>query len=304
MKQAKEYAKRVKRLFRNLTRKHGKPAAAGPTDPILQLIEGILAINTTVYKARSVLTKLLQQMVDLNELRVTPPMELAALIGSSVPMATQKSQWIVDALNDIRKRQEILDLGFLRDRGRREAREYLESLAGVDKSVAAYVVLCSLGGHAIPVDDFTLYVLRKNEIVDDSADGVTVQHFLERHVNAADARAFTELLGKYVAVKGARVPVEQLPELLNPPSPTPEPEPPPAKETTKKKAAEAKATKKTSSAACKSPKKASAAAKKVNRKTTTKAKKAAPKKTTRSTRKSAKKTATKKTKKSGKSSRR
>jgi len=301
MKQAKEYAKRVKRLFRNLTRKHGKPASAGPTDPILQLIEGILAINTTVYKARGVLTKLLQQMVDLNELRVTPPMELAALIGSGVPMAAQKSQWIVDALNDIRKRQEMLDLGFLRDRGRREAREYLESLTGVDKSVAAYVVLCSLGGHAIPVDDLTLFVLRKNEIVDDSADGVTVQHFLERHISAADARAFTELLGKYVVAKGARVPVEQLPELLNPPMPTPEPKPPPAKETTKKKAAE-----KTSPAAHKSPKKDSTATKKVKRQTK-KTKKAARKKTTRSTRKSAKKKTTrkpKKAKKSRKSSRR
>ena len=303
MKQAREYAKRVKKLFRSLIRKHGKPAAVEPTDPILQLIEGILAINTTVHKAQTVLTKLLQQMVDLNELRVTPAMELAALIGTGVPMAAQKSQWIVDALNDIRKRQEMLDLGFLKDRARREAREYIESLKGVDRSVAARVVQSSLGGHAIPVDDLTLYVLRKSEMVDDSADAEKVQRFLERQVTAADAPAFTELLGKYVSTKGGRIAVEELPDLLNPPPPAPAPKPEsaPVKETpTKQKPA--KAAKKTAAAASK-PTKISKATKPVKKKTTTKAKPAA-KKTTRSPRAASKKKAAKTAKKSRKSSRR
>jgi endonuclease III len=297
MKQAKEYTRRVKKLFRDLIRKHGKPATAEPSDPIQQLIEGILAINTTVHKAESAFNKLRQQMVDLNELRVTPAMELAAMIGTSVPMAPQKAYWIVDALNDIRKRQEILDLSFLKERGRREAREYLESLEGVDRSAAARVVLWSLGGHAIPVDDLTLYVLRKNEIVDESADAVTVQHFLERHISAADARAFTELLGKYVATKGARVSAEELPDLLNPPPPpTTEPEPPAKAKVPRGKTAEkAKSAKPRtkSTARTRSTKKTTTAqkVKKAKKKTRT------AKKTTKAVRKKASKKAKKKTKK-------
>jgi outer membrane biosynthesis protein TonB len=227
------------------------------------------------------------------------------MIGTGVPMALQKSHWILDALNDIRKRQEILDLGFLKDRGRREAREYLESLEGVDRSSAARVVLYSLGGHAIPVDDLTLYVLRKNEIVDDTADALTVQHFLERHISAADARAFTELLDKYVASKGSRVAVEELPDLLNPPPPLPpEPEPKPkpkAKPAAAKKSATAKASKakakSTAKAKAKPRVKAKAAKKKTKKakKTTKKAK--AAKKTTKAA-KTAEKKAKKKTRKS------
>lgn len=233
MKGGSEYAKHIRKAFQQWSRKHGKPEEEAPTDPLEELVVGILAICTTLHKARTVFRKLSQHMVDFNELRVTPPMELADLIGDGVPLAEQKAQRIVDALNDVRRRQDRLDLSFLKQRARREAREYLESLEGVDRSAAANVVLFSLGGHAIPVDDLTLYVLRKEELVDPSADAAEVQGFLERHISAADARAFTELLGRFVASHGSRVPIENLDELLNPPLAEPEPEPaaePPAEE--------------------------------------------------------------------------
>lgn len=230
MKRGSEYAKRVKRLFQRLVRKYGKPTAAEPTEPLEQMLVSILASCATATKARAVFKKLRQQMVDLNELRVTPPMELAESIGDGVPLAREKAQRIVDVLNDVRRRQDTLDLVFLTQRGRREAREYLESLQGADRHSAACVVLHSLGGHAIPVDDLTLYILRKEELVDPAADAAEVQGFLERHVSAADTRAFVELLGRYVASRAPRVPVDRLGELLNPP-------PPPYEDEVEKKAA-------------------------------------------------------------------
>ncbi len=221
MKHGSEYARRVKRLFQQLVRKSGRPAPVEPTDPLEQTIVGILSSCTTNTRARAVFRKLRQHTVDLNELRVTPPTELADMIGTGVPLARAKAQRIVDALNDVRRRQDRLDLSFLVQRGRREAREYLESLAGVDRPAAASVVLHSLGGHAIPVDDLTLYILRKDEFVDPSADAAEVQGFLERHVSAVDTRAFVELLGRHVASRGSRVPVAELDALLNPPADEP-----------------------------------------------------------------------------------
>src|SRR5205085_6606996 len=161
MKHGSEYAKRMKRLMGQLVRKFGKPDPTDPVDPIDQLIIGILAGCTTHFKALSVYKRLRHHVVDLNELRVTPPMELAEQIGDGVPLARQKAQKIVDALNAIRKRQDSLDLTFLKQRGRREAREYLEALEGVDRATAASVVLFSLGGHSVPLDDLLLYVLQK-----------------------------------------------------------------------------------------------------------------------------------------------
>jgi len=219
MKHGNEYARRVKRLFHQLIRKFGKPAAFELTNPIEQLVVGILASCTSLNKAQTVFRKLRHQMVDLNELRVTPPTELAEIIGDGLPLAREKARRIVDALNDIRRRQDTMDLMFLRERGRREAREYLESLEGVDRSAAASVVLYSLGGHAIPVDDLMLYVLRSEEMVDPAAELAEVQGFLERHISAADTQAFAELLGRYAVSRGSRLPLEKLGELLRPPPP-------------------------------------------------------------------------------------
>ncbi|MHC4441431.1 MAG: hypothetical protein ACYTF1_06695 [Planctomycetota bacterium] len=223
MKHGSEYAKRVRRLYYQLIRKFGRPAEGEPTDPIEQLVLSILSLCTSTSKAKVVYRKLLREMVDLNELRVTPTTELVHIFGSGFPLARQKAQCVIDSLNAIRRRQDALDLSFLKQRGRREARDYLESLEGVDRSVAARVLLYSLGGHAIPVDNLTLYILRKEEIVDTNADAAEVQGFLERHISAKNAKAFTELLDRYVSAKGAHVPVNQLSEMLAP-------EPPPVQE--------------------------------------------------------------------------
>jgi len=214
MKRGSQYAKRVKQLFHQMSRKFGKPDLPEPADPIHQLVVGIFSENTSEHKARTLFKRICEQMVDLNELRVTPPMELGELIGSTVPLGHEKAERVIRVLNEIRQRQDALDLSFLKQRGRREAREYLESLDGVGSYAAASVLVHSLGGHAIPVDYLTVYVLRKEDLVDASASPSEVQGFLERHVSAADARAFSILLNRHVVAEGSRVPVDRLPELL------------------------------------------------------------------------------------------
>jgi endonuclease III len=227
MKRGSEYAKRIKRLYHELLRKYGRPGPREPADPIDQLVVGILALDCSLTKAQTVYKKLRQNTVDLNELRVTPAIELAQMIGDTVPLAAAKAQRIVDALNAVRRRQDTLDLSFLRQRGRREAREYLESLDGVGPTVAAHVVLFSLGGHAIPVDNLTLYVLRKEELIDGSADIAVVQGFLEHWVSASDGANFVQLLSRHVAAVASRVAVDELPKLLSPEPPAPAVEAPP-----------------------------------------------------------------------------
>ena len=255
MKRGAEYAKRIKRLHQRLVKKHGKPASSEPTDPIEQMLIGILAVDTTIAKATAVYRKLAQQMVDLNELRVTPAIELAHVIGTGVPLAADKARRIVAFLNAVRRRQDTLNLDFLRQRGRREAREYLDSLDGVPRSAAAQVVLFSLGGHAIPVDNLTLYVLRKEELVAPSAGAGEVQSFLERHISAVTAAEFIVLLGKFVSARGSRIPVETLPALLGQPRPAPvaEPEPQAGPKTVSKPSPKAAASK--GQAAAKEPSK-------------------------------------------------
>jgi endonuclease III len=233
MKHGSDYAKRIRRLYHELVKKHGKPVPGEPSEPIDQMLIGILALDSSLSKAQAVYRRLRQQTVDLNELRVTPAIELAQMIGDGVPLAELKARRIVAALNAVRRRQDTLDLSFLRQRGRREAREYLESLHGVGPVVAAYVVLLSLGGHAIPVDNLTLYALRKESLVDGRADAVVVQGFLERCINASEASDFTQLLNRHVSAYASRVDLQKLSAQLNPspavaPQPRVEPAPGPA----------------------------------------------------------------------------
>jgi len=121
MKHGGDYARRLRHLFHQLVRKFGKPTPPEPTEPLEQMVIAILSGNTSHYKALAAFRKLREQMVDLNELRVTPVTELARFIGAAIPQAELKAQRIVEVLNDIRRRHDTLDLSFLKQRGRREA---------------------------------------------------------------------------------------------------------------------------------------------------------------------------------------
>jgi len=101
MKRGSEYAKRIKRLYHDLVRKYGRPGPHDPSDPIDQMIIGILALDCSLTKAQTVYKKLRQFTVDLNELRVTPAIELGQMIGDAVPQAAVKARRIVDVLQEV-----------------------------------------------------------------------------------------------------------------------------------------------------------------------------------------------------------
>ena len=107
------------------------------------------------------------------------------------------------ALNAIFRKEHAVNLDRLHSLGRREARQYLEDLDGVDACAAASVMLWSLGGHAIPVDQRLLDAMRREELVAPSATVAEVQAFLERNINANDAKTFCLLMQK-LTVKPAR----------------------------------------------------------------------------------------------------
>jgi len=197
MKRATEYARRIRRLYARLKRRYGTPKPADLTDPTDQLLLGILHQGTTVARARKVLSRIRSNMVDLNELRVSNPPDLVEMMGSGFPRAADKARQLVHALNQVYKRYHSPSLDHLKDRDRPEARRILEALKGVDPCAIAGVVLFSLGGRAIPVDENMAAVLRAEGLVDPHAEVGEVRRFLERITPAAEAYAFTTLLRRY-----------------------------------------------------------------------------------------------------------
>ncbi len=204
MKHGSEYARRIRQFFNQLRRQYGKPAPADHAEPIDVLIYGILLRDNTESKAQAAYRRLRESIVDHNELRVTPWVEVAETIGKDVPGAEGRARSLVDALNAIYDKHNVVDLGFLREKPVRDAREYLRSLPGVDEFTAARVVLLGLGGHAIPVDASMLELLRKEQMIDAQATIAEVQSFLEHHIPSSEAAEFTTLVHRHAASRFAK----------------------------------------------------------------------------------------------------
>ncbi len=206
MKDGAQYAKRVKEFYKRFRTAVSIEPRTEATDPLDQLMYAQLSWDAAPASAQKARRKLTEQMIDLNEVRVSTSREIAAVIRESVPNPMECARSISRSLNAIFDREHFVSLDRLREKGRREARQYLESLDGVNSYVSASVLLWSLGAHAIPVNHRLLRALRKEELVDPDADAAAVQAFLERHVNASEARTFCVAMEKLAAQKGAPPP--------------------------------------------------------------------------------------------------
>jgi endonuclease III len=207
MKHATQYARKIRRLFARLKRQYGTPKRENTVDPVDQLMLSVLHRGTTVAKAQKVLSRLRSSMVDLNELRVSNPPELIELMGPAFPHAAEKAQQLIGVLNQVYKRHHGLGTDPLKDKNRREARRFVDSLKDLDPPVLAGVLLFSLGAHAIPVDENMLAVLRAEGLVDPQAETAEVQAFLERNVPASESYAFTSLFRRYSEERIRSIPV-------------------------------------------------------------------------------------------------
>lgn len=203
MKDGTRYADRLKKAYAKV--KHSIDEADIPElrDPIRCLALGILGSDNGPDRAERQLNKALGLVVDWNEIRVSNVNEVAELLGDTGAESLRRSQNLLDALHAVYDRENKVSLDRLKSLGRREARQYLETLKGVDEYAVAYVVLWSLGGHAIPVWNQVLGALREADLVHPVATRAEIQAFLERNVSAADARAFSLLVSSLGATKSS-----------------------------------------------------------------------------------------------------
>ena len=73
----------------------------------------------------------------------------------------------------------------------------MEGIDGLDDYVVSRVMLRSLGGHAFPVNEKMLTMLRGEEVVDLKASVSEVQGFLERQISSKQIRKVYALLRSF-----------------------------------------------------------------------------------------------------------
>lgn len=201
MKNATEYAKKLRGLLRR-TKAADEPAAR-PDDPAQMLVYATLLWETTTKQADAAYVRLMKQVVDLNDLRVTEPRELADMFGSRYAMAEQRAETLCQVLNGLYLIEHGMSPEKLTEMPKRDARAALDAIEGMPPFISAYVVLHGLGGHAVPIDDQLLGKLQRDGIVDEEADITEVQAFLEHQIKAADADVAVAKLRTYAEAGGA-----------------------------------------------------------------------------------------------------
>jgi len=197
VKNATDHAKVLKTLMSKL-RRAVTVTELPQRPPLEQLIHAFLCWETSRNQADRVFPKLLNDMVDINELRVSDPEEMLEAIGADYALAEDRALRIKRVLNAIYRKEYAVDLAHLESMAKRDARAYLDALDGMVPFVSAAIVLLTLGGHAIPVDQQLVDRLKGDGVVDAEADIAEVQAFLEHQIRSDEALDAHLLLRAYV----------------------------------------------------------------------------------------------------------
>lgn len=203
MKNGTMYASRLKKAIAAAKQAAGKVEPPESVDPIRALAMAILGVRSSPSDAERRVNQLMSKMVDWNEVRVSTPLEVCEACGWTAAEGLEQTTQLIRVLRAIYHRENQVSLDRLKTLGRREARQYLEQLDGIDAHAVAAVVLWSLGGHAIPVNDRLLAHLREGDLVHPEADRGEIQAYLERHVPASQAKEFCLFMQSYKPKAGS-----------------------------------------------------------------------------------------------------
>jgi endonuclease III len=194
MKNSKEYAQRLQKLYRELKRVHPKVEKTTYEDPAEALICGIISEKLSETATSRALREIRTSFVDWNDLRVSRIEEIAEAMGGNSTSCRAAASSLTTALRGIFNEHHKISLAVLKKLGKRPAKEGLEKIDGVSRFVINYCMLTSMQAHAVPLTKDMIEYLRKNGAIAPDADEEDVEGFLTRQVAAKDAYEFYALL--------------------------------------------------------------------------------------------------------------
>jgi endonuclease III len=213
MKNAKLYQKKIKKLLRGSAAATPAEIPAGPPR-VWFLIETVLGADATRRQAASAIEALQEEYVDLNELRVSPLMDITDCVGRDMTASRQKAEMIVGVLNNVFLRVNDNSLDWLAEIPRRELRRTLTEL-GLGPYPAAAVAMRLFDLHAVPVDITLLECLKADGAVHPSSNQADVQAFLEKLISPKALAAAHEALRAYAEKRVRTLPKK--PVIVPPP---------------------------------------------------------------------------------------
>ena len=194
MKNSKNYSKKVRALYRTLSRKHPKVQQVSHEQVTDAIIYAIASSKLSEKSASSAVKRLADHFVDWNDLRVSWTDEIVDVLHKDTQATRDIASTLVQVLNGIFNQHHKVSLDALKNTGKRPARQALEKIEGISRFVVDYCMLTSLHGHAIPLTENMLEYLRNNELVDPNADEQQIGGFLAKQIPAKNGYDFYALL--------------------------------------------------------------------------------------------------------------
>lgn len=266
---AKSDTKKQEKAFAAVLKKARSASSGEEADemePISELVFSFLIWNATVRQADTAFGKIMAQVVDLNELRVSHAHEVIDLIGVRYPDAHHRVIRLLQSMMEVFEREHDYKMTSLGARSKREQREYLDTLPGIPPFVAARVALLAFGAHAMPVDDRLLTLLVKAGVFEPDTTPAEAESWLTRQIKAGDSQEAYLALQEWADGQRVTIPAPPKQAPVKKAPAKKEPAKPAAKKVPAKKAPAKSAAKKVTK------KKAPAAKKKTTKKKTTKKK--------------------------------
>ncbi len=194
MKITSEYVKAFRSLQNRLRKEFPKPKDKDyetlPESMTELLILGILATNETFHRARAALKKVQEEMVDFNELRVTPTVELAELLEELLHDAQKGASDLVRTLNSVFMKFDTLDLSYLKEKHKNEISKLFEDVKGCPDHARSVMLLFGFDIPTMPLDDRMVDYLVSVEALPPEVDLTTAKGFIERQLKASEIGAF------------------------------------------------------------------------------------------------------------------
>lgn len=175
-------------------KKHFKPVVSGNERTLLEnLLYAPCLVDATYEQADDAFARVRKSFFDWNEVRVTTVAELAEVVGS-LPNPSQTASSIKGTLQSVFEATYSFDLEALKKQNIGQAVKQLAGYKGVSRFATAYVTQHSLGGHAIPLDDSSVWVMYIVGAIDQAERDTGTVPGLERAIPKKKGIEFASLL--------------------------------------------------------------------------------------------------------------
>ncbi|MDY6846841.1 MAG: endonuclease III [Chloroflexota bacterium] len=176
------YKEKIKEIRQKLIEAFGMPIWREPLPPVDELVSTILSQNTNDDNRDAAFYQLKEAFPDWEAVAAADAEDVVAAIRTA-GLANQKGPRIQGALKEIKDHNGgEIDLEFLREMPREDARDWLLSIKGVGPKTAAIVLLFSMGIPAFPVDTHIYRVTGRIGIRPEKMNAEKAHGYLEERI--------------------------------------------------------------------------------------------------------------------------